>query len=936
MAKKKYYIGIDLGTSNCAVSYIDTEESKPKTEVFRIPQQDSSDTIHPFDLLPSFLFPEKLDPHAEIDWQPSYVTGHYARLKSNETPDQVIHSAKSWLAHRGIDRRSKVLPWHSKSIPDSNKLSPIQASSAYLDYIRYAWDQTIAVTDSSAKFNQQEVVVTVPASFDNVAQKLTLEACQMANFPSNVKLLEEPQAAIYSYLENNGGTDKIRELLPALSEKAQTILICDIGGGTSDFSLIEALPPDKETGKVALRRIAVSDHILLGGDNIDMTLAKHLESKLEAQGHTISTQEWNSLVAQARKIKEQALLDFDNNTSDQNYPISIVSGGSQIFSQAKSASFTGNEVISIIHEGFFPKCTSDCDPSKKPSGLIEIGLPYAQESAITKHLAYFLKGRKVDAILFNGGTVSSEKIQKNITETIVSWQNQSILRLENPQPYLAVARGASYYCWQSENNLGSLIESGTARSVYIEIQKQETKTSRRKKKKGLLSDAPYVLCILPFGSKNDETIILEKNLFQLRVNQPVQFKPYYSTQREMDKAGELIQINDCDFQEMPPLQSLIHLKGQGPKKTPEFIQIAIESQLNSVGLMQIFCKSKDPEFKAQRDTWELEFNLRVLATNPENEKKEILSNILPTELIEKANNISSGLFPSSNRKADLILKPTGLLRQWEKALGQKKKDWDITTLRALWDLIGEGISQRYRSLDHEISWLIAAGYTMRPGYGCLGDEAKICTLWLLKELGLHFPADKQTREQEMILWRRVAGGLSAENQQSLFQDFIPFLKELKNQGIEGMRMLASFERIQEKDRILTLNLALEGFMTKNKKFQDAYLWCIGRALSRIPMYTGMETVLPSKEVIRVYDELEKFEWDSKLAPIIHDLFAQAARITGQREIDIDPEFRAKLVKKMQQTGAEASKIQPIQEYIPIAQKDLSVLYGETLPSGLML
>jgi molecular chaperone DnaK (HSP70) len=934
MSKARFHIGIDLGTSNCAVAYIDTQATNPKTAVFSIPQQDSIDTRSAFNTLPSFLFPQEPEIKTSDDWKPTYITGMYARKKSAETPDQVVHSAKSWLCHRGIDRRSKLLPWHSKAVKEEHKLSPIQASSAYLDYIQYAWDQVMARGDNSALFANQEVVVTVPASFDNVAQKLTLEASKMANFPSNVTLLEEPQAAIYCYLENNGGSQKILELLPQLRSHPQTILVCDIGGGTSDFSLMEALPPEEASEKVALRRIAVSDHILLGGDNVDITLAKHLELKLQEQGHSITHQEWNYLIAQARNIKESALTDYDNEKLDESYPVSIVSGGSQLFSQAKSASLNGREVIAIIENGFFPNCESQAVPEQQNAGLIEIGLPYAKDSAITHHLAHFLNDRKVDAILFNGGTVSSHKIQSRVCNIISTWQDgQAPLLLDNPIPYLAVAHGASYYCWQSRTGIGNLIEAGAARSVYLQIDKKETKTSKKKKKKGLLSDAPYLVCILPFGSKNDETIILERNRFDLRLNQPVQFQPYYSTHREEDNAGDLVQMNEQDFQEMSPLQTLINTAGEKEFKDVETTKVVIESRLNAIGLLQVFCKSVD-ESSLQGKEWELEFNLRSLATNPENSADKLE---VSDEAYNRAHAITTGIFPPSGKKADHTLKATGLIKQWEEALEIKKKAWDTPLLRNLWDQLASEISQRYRSLDHEISWVIAAGYTMRPGYGFIGDEKRMEDLWLLKDLGLHYPTDKQVKEQEMILWRRTAGGLSTEKQEMLIKEFLPFLRELTNLALEGFRMAASLERISREDRIEILDLCYEALKTKNEKFHDAYLWSIGRLLSRIPLYSGMHTVLPPQQVEKAFEFFKDWDWENeKTANALCSLFAQAARITNQREIDVTDNLRSQIIEKMEIANASNQQIEPLREFILIAREDLSILYGEALPAGLSI
>ena len=438
MTASRYAIGIDLGTTNCTLAYVDLRPEHVRVETLPIPQLRSLRTIVESPLLPSFFYypteaeldQGELDPFSAktADESAGYVIGAFAREQMTALPGRVIHSAKSWLAHAGVDREAQMLPFASEEIPTELRLSPVEASSAYLGYLKAAWDHAFARDDAGSAFTAQRIVITVPASFDEGAQQLTRMAAEMAGYPAAVRLLEEPQAAFYAWLDAPSRTARapgapLLECLPAIAEQPQTVLVCDVGGGTTDFSLFRIAPVRTAADRPAIERIAVSDHLLLGGDNIDLALAHALERMLKPDSDDrLSRSQWSHLVPQARSLKER-VLDADGDALEV-FHVALPGDGTSLFAAALDATVTRGQIRDIVLEGFFPSCPSDAVPLGRKGGLREMGLPYAADTAISRHLAAFLSGRHVDAVLFAGGTLRPRAIQERLLAVIEAWQGR--------------------------------------------------------------------------------------------------------------------------------------------------------------------------------------------------------------------------------------------------------------------------------------------------------------------------------------------------------------------------------------------------------------------------------------------------------------------------------------------------------------------------------
>src|SRR6516164_3734959 len=588
MARAKFSIGIDLGTTNCAMAYEALDEAPSRTEVFPISQLETARAFVEAFTLPSFLYlapKQEIDNLAGADAESNrWIPGRLARKKAAESPGRVAHSAKSWLCHHAVDRTAPFLPWRSDEIPPDKRISPIQASALLLGYLRAVWDARFG--GAGHLFNDQEITVTVPASFDAAAQALTLDAARQAGFPEKVRLLEEPQAAFYCWLETNdllGG---------ALKQASGHVLVIDIGGGTTDLSLFEIVA---QTGDSLprIKRVAVSDHLLLGGDNIDLALAHNLEPRLSNE--PLSPVQWNFLVARCRDLKEQCFSD----QSIDIFPIAVPGRGSSLFGGTLSCRITRAEIESIVLDGFFPACTLDSQPARVQTALREWALPYAVDSAITRYLADFLRGRPpIQSVLFNGGSLHPEPLRRRLLEQIGRWQNGSKPQmLNNSEPSLAVARGAARF-GKIVYDRSLRIEADAARSLYLEVHRRPDQHSK--------NPAPTLLCILAADAKTEEEFQIGDVSLELRLNRAVRFQTYYSTRRSEDKIGELVAWNERDFRRLPPLQTTAKLSGRSVEG--DRLPVTLKIYINELGLLRIACVSVNPSI---RETWPLEFNLRA-------------------------------------------------------------------------------------------------------------------------------------------------------------------------------------------------------------------------------------------------------------------------------------------------------------------------------------
>ena len=607
----KYIVGIDLGTTNSALARCDAsvtgEESR--IEVRSIPQLVNPNEVAERTLLPSFLYiPGEFDfPKGSLSlpWEPEpkFVIGELARKRGAESPNRLVASAKSWLSYSGVDRTAPILPWQAaEEVP---KLSPVEASSQFLRYLRTVWESGEAVEQAELALAEQDVLLTVPASFDEEARELTRRAAEQAGYP-HVTLLEEPLAAFYAWLESQGDAWRRRIKVGDL------VLVCDIGGGTTDLSLIVV---SEENGDLTLKRVAVGDHILLGGDNMDLALARILQQRLEALGNRIDTWQLHGLWHQCRIEKERLF----ESPKTQKRPITLLGKGTKLIGGTIKTELLREDLDQVLVEGFFPKVSSGELPARQRRvGFQELGLPYAADPAITKHLARFLseqvrnspeaagirRGRSGLAcpthILFNGGVMKAAVLRARVVEVLNSWLRQEgfdVLGaeqiLEAPDLEHAVARGAAYY-GKARRGRGVRIRSGASRTYYIGIE------SAMPAVPGM--EAPLkALCVVPFGMEEGTEATIPGREFGLVVGEPAEFRFLSSSVRKQDHVGSLLEDWGADIEELSPLEVTLNLDGQQGAVVP----VRLETRVTELGTLEVWCVSRDG---AQR--WKLELNIR--------------------------------------------------------------------------------------------------------------------------------------------------------------------------------------------------------------------------------------------------------------------------------------------------------------------------------------
>ena len=603
----KYIVGIDLGTTNSALARLDATaaEQEGGIEVRSVPQLVNPNEVAERTLLPSFLYiPGEFDfPKGSLalPWEPEpkFVIGELARKRGAESPNRVIASAKSWLSYAAVNRNAPILPWQApEEVP---KLSPVEASSQFLRYLRTVWDSS----EPDFALAEQEVLLTVPASFDEEARELTRRAAEQAGFPQ-VTLLEEPQAAFYAWLASQG--DAWRRQIKV----GDLVLVCDVGGGTTDFSLITV---SDENGELTLKRVAVGDHILLGGDNMDLALARVLQQRLEASGQRIDTWSLHSLWHQCRIAKEKL---FESHKT-QNRPITLLGKGTKLIGGTIKTELEREDLNRVLIEGFFPKVASDELPARQRRvGFQELGLPYAADPAVTKHLARFLseqvrnspeaagirRGRSglgcPTHILFNGGVMKAAVLRERVVEVLNNWLQQEGFDalgekqiLEAPDLEHAVARGAAYY-GRARRGCGVRIRSGASRTYYIGIE------SAMPAVPGM--EAPLkALCVVPFGMEEGTEARIPDREFGLVVGEPVEFRFLSSSIRKQDQVGSLLGDWGSDIEERSPLEVTLKLDGQQGAVVP----VRLETRVTELGTLEIWCVSRDG---TQR--WKLELNIR--------------------------------------------------------------------------------------------------------------------------------------------------------------------------------------------------------------------------------------------------------------------------------------------------------------------------------------
>jgi molecular chaperone DnaK (HSP70) len=934
MTRARFSIGIDLGTTNCALAFVPLH-GDARSEILSIPQWESLSAIAESTALPSFLYLPEEAAAAQIQdgnaKNGEWIVGVLARKKAAESSGRVVHSAKSWLCHHTSDRSARFLPWGSDDLARNRKISPVRASALILNHLKKAWNRRFADAGTDFEFDRQEITVTVPASFDAAAQRLTLMSALEAGLPETVRLLEEPQAAFYCWLEQHDFATDLAGKLTNDNDRTR-LLVVDIGGGTSDFSLFEVHSQIAESAP-RIKREAVGEHILLGGDNVDLAIAYLLEPRLTGERGKLSGPQWDDLVARCRNLKE-TLLTSDGRP-DEPCAIALPGRGSGLIAALRTAQVTRAEIETLLLDGFFPECGAQAYPYRTQAGLKEWGLPYASDCAVTRHLADFLRGRpRMDAILFNGGSLRPEFLRERICQQVAQWQGGVLpLALENADPEFAVARGAALF--GKFLNCGTeRIEAGAARAVFLEVL-------RRGGPEAAEPAPPTLVCVLSRGASSEQRFEITGLPLEVQMNRPARFQAYYSTRDDRSKAGDVAAWSEQDHHALPPLETVINTRDSAAGTTANTVPVTLIAGANELGLLQVSCVSANPSI---RQSWPLEFNLRPHEQDGRNAFKTVaVSNAsvhtkpnVTAQALEAARARIQHAFnrPSKQRE---MLTATRLLRNLEQLLEIPKSEWNAALVRGLWPALENCMARRKESADHEEAWLILAGFLLRPGFGAAADHFRIDSLWRLREHGLCY-AGKRSKVQEYVLWRRVAGGLERQRQEQILAPEFDKIRAQQKVAPELIRLAGSLERLslQTKTELANLFIDAAGNSARENKHCAPYLGALGHILSRAPLYAGPETVVSPDLVELAYEAFHLLDWAAPELAEVQTLFLRAARVVGSRSFDLPKALRHRIAAKLENAGVSPQKTGKLKEFMPVGGAERISLHDEGLPPGLIL
>ncbi|MFH4744754.1 Hsp70 family protein [Vibrio harveyi] len=938
MASPRFLVGIDLGTTNTVVAYCEITDNLEQSEVslFDIDQLIGPGEVVRKPLLPSFRYHPAVGQISPSDltlpWEnepvsgdiSNVIVGEWARELGAKVEGRQVSSAKSWLSHQAVDRSSDILPWAGAQ--DVDKVSPVIASASYLNHIRQAWNYR----HPSNKLEDQDVVVTVPASFDETARKLTLEAAELAGL-KKIVLLEEPQAVCYDWYARHQQTavDELKEL--------PLILVCDVGGGTTDLSLIEASFSSQD--ELALDRIGVGEHLMLGGDNLDLALAHLAESRLSQnkgeQSKKLTAASLTKLIQQTRKAKENLL----SASAPEEVKITMLGSGSKLLGGTKSIGLSKQEVHQIALDGFFPLSDFSEVPDKRRSAVVEFGLPYVADPAVSKHVAEFLtqhqqvaraalgiEDDKQNAIpvglLLNGGVFNSELVTERVTTLLSDWRGAPVTVLDNPHPDWSVALGAVAF-GKARRGAQLKIGGGAARSYFLHLQE--------KNKMG------KALCLLAKGTEEGHEIRLSGRRFSLTLGEPVRFNLLTSTHDTLTnntaiQNGVMVDVDADLFAPLPPY--ITTLEGEGAElqaNQKERVEVQLACQLTEVGTLKMECVSAEDVSKR----WELEFEVRNKQTDDSEQVK------LHPKLNE-CKELIARLY-SGNKKSAESKEIKTLAKDLEKKLG-KRDEWDFTTLRQLFDTFAQGRKRRRRSEQHEKNWLRLAGFALRPGFGDPTDSWRIEQVWGPYQQNIQFK-NHQGWTDWWVFWRRIAGGLSQEQQETILADIAKYLhpgamknpqsaKAAQDMGYESMvRLSASLEHLEVEDKVLLATWFLSKAINHNQ-FEQAHWWAMGRLASRTPLYGSQHNVVPREQAEQWLPKLLEQNWQKE--PMIAFAAVMICRKTGDRLFDISDDYREQVLAKLKQSKVPESWVSLVEEVKELSESESKRIFGDALPSGLTL
>ena len=862
----RYLIGIDLGTTNSLVSYIDTSQNH-KIVPFLIRQKTERGSQGTIPYLPSFLyFDEEED-----------IVGEYARKEGAKIPTRLVHSAKSWLCNSSIDRKEKILPLEAAD--STKRIAPVDAVSRFLIHIKEMWNQEMGRSDPANEFEASELILTIPASFDEVARGQTLLAAQRAGL-ERVTLLEEPQAAFYSWIDEH---EKFLE-----ERKGELVLVCDVGGGTTDFTLKKK----KKGEEIIFDRKAVGDHLLLGGDNMDAALAFYLDASPSAE-----------LIFLSSQAKEMLLSD----NAPECFSFFLGGRGSSVVGGGREFTLTQSEIQSLLLDGFFGLYSLDealC--LKRGSGIRKMGLPFESEPSITKHLATFLKKHQAmpDAVLFNGGGIKPSVFRERIKACLELWSGKQVTQLKPIHYDRAVSRGAAYY-GKVRRGHGFRIGGGAPRGIYLEIDVKTPSGEIEKK----------ALTLLPKGTQ-EGTKLSSSHLFSLTPNTPVSFQLYHSTSRSSDLPGSLTSIEEERMAPFPPLYTFFRF-GKQTKEIP----VKMGIHLTEVGTLNLWLDSVCTEHH-----WDLEFQMRSHGKRDEvitNERERGGEEAFDASLLQAGKEIVKEAFTFSRGNR--------LMKTLEVHFNRSRNAFPPSLLRALFDVTMECCDKRKLSTEYAERFWNGAGFFLRPGRGFPLDDFRITELWKLFLADGVASSSDEVMIQQLICVRRIASGLSRGQQLQLWNALFSTLFNKKRGKdyllTEILRALGALERVNGKEKEKLGQFILKRIL-KNKGTSADY-WSLARLGSRNLLYGSIGNLLAPKLVEQWIDQLLMTKELGN--PHLAFALAMMARKTDVQEMNLSTETLAKVEESLA-NHADLGEIL----HTPLSSISEQRLFGDHLPSALSL
>jgi molecular chaperone DnaK (HSP70) len=932
-APARFIVGIDLGTTHTVVAYADTADGggRPDVRLFEVDQLVGAGQVAPRPMLASMRYhpaaTELTPEQSAVPWgaydpaqtSPPAVIGALAQELGGRVPGRLVASAKSWLCHPDVDRTANILPWGAPD--DVAQVSPVAASASFLAHVRAAWDER----HREHPLASQDVVLTVPASFDDAARQLTVRAAELAGLPT-LRLVEEPQAAMYDWLWRHGAS-----VSSDLAE-VRLALVCDVGGGTSDLSLIRV---ELRDGTPRLTRVAVGDHLMLGGDNMDLALARLLEPRM-ARGGRLDAARLSALIQQSRAAKERLLAP----EAPEQVPVTVLGGGRRLIGSAVSTELTREEVARTVLDGFFPRVPAAERPSRRQAAIREFGLPYVADPAVTRHVAAFL-ARHVevardalreqpddsgvlvpDALLLNGGVFRAASLGRRLAEVLGEWRGAPLAELDNPEPELAVARGAAAY-GLARREVGLRIGGGSPRAYFL-LAGGKTRGSRT------------AVCLVPRGTDEGEEVELPERTFSLRLGRPVEFPLASTTTSHYHRPGALVDPEAEDLIALPPLAAV--LESRRDEGSEREVSVRLAGQLTEVGTLELHAIAEED----RRRRWKLEFQVRGQAVESGGQTAATAVTELHPEFPRARERIQRVFAKSAAGVPARDVK--GLRRDLERILGSRES-WNPAVLRELFGVLWAGARRRRRSPDHERVWFNLAGYCLRPGYGYPLDEWRMNEIRPLWEQGVQYAKDLPVWSEWWTFWRRIAGGLDETAQQEVLAALEPRLRPGGRRRGKGkgqtapegaldamVRLAGSLERLPARQKVDLAGWILP--RARGERHAALAWWAVGRLGARVPFYGSAHAVVPPATAEGWLDELLGLDWrDTDGAAFAAVLLARAS---GDRERDVAAGLRERVAERVEQLGLPASWARMAREVVELEESDRRLVFGETLPPGLRL